>query len=81
MTQTWPEITEQLKQDRGWASVGGLGTLREKGRFGLWLCVRDHECAPVNDHFCFVFDQHTEEFIPWDTANSLGLERSCSIRR
>ncbi len=83
MPMPWPQISEQLRSNRAWAAYGGLGKLMEAGRFETWLCVREHECCISGEvpHFCFVYDEQTKAFVPWDAAVNLGLSVACSARR
>ncbi len=84
LNMSWPEINQLLRNNRDWATQGGLGNLREKGRFGTWICVKQHACSVLTDdvpYFCFVYDEVKRTFIPWDTAQNLGLTYLCPARR
>ena len=83
LNKTWTEINQHLRNNHDWATQGGLGDLRERGRVGTWLCVKQHACSVSGDvpHFCFVYNEVARTFIPWDTAQNLGLTYLCPARR
>ena len=43
------------------------------------MCVRDDACALGGDYFfCYVFDEDTNLFVPWDQNFNLNLFRAKS---
>ncbi len=86
LQDTWPQITEKLRVDPQCMTTGGLGRLMERGHFEIWVCERDNECStPDLDGlvvpFCFVYNEVSQVFVPWDNAAHLGLSQACSAGR
>jgi len=80
--RTWGQL--YLAYERKGANpafvTGGLGPLMTKDKFEVWVCLRGHPClleAGVNpapaDLMCFVYDEASRRFIPWDKQSSLNL--------
>ena len=80
-TRSWTQI---LAERRGAATIadrytsGGLGTLGIKGRFGIWVCWRNHPCvgavgAAAGDRMCYVKNMVTDEWHPWGLNSVLQL--------
>jgi len=50
----------------------------EAPRFETYVCIKNHPCSqlmgePELGAFCFVMDKEQGTFIPWATANDLGI--------
>ena len=57
--------------------TGGLGNLsvvNESGDYQVWVCVLDDACSLGGDYFfCYVFEENTRRFVPWDENLRLNL--------
>ncbi|EKX55234.1 hypothetical protein GUITHDRAFT_99015 [Guillardia theta CCMP2712] len=54
--------------------TGGMGAFLIPGSMEVWLCAKHHPCAMANQHFCFVYDEVKESFVPWyPNLSSLDL--------
>jgi len=71
---SWPELRQQIKGGGLQAKIGGLGQLLIPGEYEVWICVFDDACALGGDwYFCYVHEETTEKFVPWDQHFNLRL--------
>ena len=56
--------------------MGGLGDLLIVNEYESWICVFDDPCSLGGDYFfCYVFQETSERFVPWDQHYNLKLFR------
>ena len=68
---SWPDAL----QDKSLImKTGGLGNLIVEGKFEIWVCLHNDPCALGGDFFfCYVIDESTKTFVPWDQHSTLKL--------
>ena len=81
MSLRWAEINELVRIGKAYS--GGLGRSAVKNHYGdyqLWMCLRDwnftemRSCGVGFGQFaCFRFEERSEVFEPWGTAETLRI--------
>ena len=68
---SWPDAL----QDKSLImKTGGLGNLMVEGKYEIWVCLLKDPCALGGDFFfCYVIDESTKMFVPWDQHSTLKL--------
>eukprot|EP00282_Hemiselmis_andersenii_P022515 CAMPEP_0172017522 /NCGR_PEP_ID=MMETSP1041-20130122/11608_1 /TAXON_ID=464988 /ORGANISM="Hemiselmis andersenii, Strain CCMP439" /LENGTH=181 /DNA_ID=CAMNT_0012672555 /DNA_START=14 /DNA_END=556 /DNA_ORIENTATION=+ len=83
----WRVIAPLKAQGKMRFQTSGLGRMSTPD-VSTWVCVEGHECAggavagAPSSHFCFVYHDKTERFIPWGTALETKLVHNttrCSV--
>jgi len=73
---SWEVITQQLVEGTVKFHTGSLNVLTTP-EVKAWVCVEGHECASVAganaSHFCFVYHEVEERFVPWGSEDETGL--------
>mmetsp|Transcript_43256 Transcript_43256/g.67754 ORF Transcript_43256/g.67754 Transcript_43256/m.67754 type:complete len:383 (-) Transcript_43256:178-1326(-) len=69
----WKEITSQMEMYPNRFCTGGLGQIMENGVKEVWLCDKQHPCAPGQDAMCFKYHEIDEEFMEWGLNSELKL--------
>ena len=76
---SWADMRRRADEGSLVIKTGGLGKLMVLGKYESWVCVRDDACALAGDYFfCYVFDEDTNLFVPWDQNFNLNLFRAKS---
>ena len=71
---SWQELRQQYKAGSLKARTGGLGNLLIVNEYESWVCVFDDMCSLGGDYFfCYVFQETSETFVPWDQHFNLKL--------
>ena len=74
---SWADMRRRLDEGSLVIKTGGLGKLMVLEEYEAWVCVRDDACAlGGDDFFCYVFNEATSVFVPWDQNSKLKLFRS-----
>ena len=74
---SWADMRRRLDEGSLVIKTGGLGKLTVPGEYESWVCVHDDACAlGADDFFCYVFNEATSLFVPWDQNSKLKLFRS-----
>ena len=74
---SWADMRRRLDEGSLVIKTGGLGKLMVLEEYESWVCVRDDACAlGGDDFFCYVFNEATSLFVPWDQNSKLKLFRS-----
>jgi len=61
--------------------TGGLGNLIEEGKYETWVCLLNDPCALRGDfYFCYVIDESTKTFVPWDQHSTLKLFQTQDLK-
>ena len=79
LLESWADMRRRADEGSLVIKTGGLGKLMVLGKYESWVCVRDDACALGGDYFfCYVFDEATNLFVPWDQNFNLNLFREKS---
>ena len=71
---SWADMRRRLDEGSLVIKTGGLGKLTVPGEYESWVCVHDDACAlGTDDFFCYVFNEATSLFVPWDQNSKLKL--------
>ena len=71
---SWQELDQKIKTGAVNVKMGGLGKLLVPDRYEVWICVFDDACALGGDwYFCYVLDETSKKFVPWDQNFNLNL--------
>ena len=74
---SWRDMRRQIKAGSLKVITGGLGRLIVEGEYEVWVCAHKDPCALGGDFFfCYVFQEKTHKFVPWDQHYMLHLFQS-----
>lgn len=74
---SWRDMRQEMKTGSLRVFKGGLGGLLVEGEYEVWVCAHKDPCALGGDFFfCYVFQEKTHEFVPWDQHYNLHLFQS-----
>jgi len=65
-TLSWKQISLNITAlENGDVITGGVGKFLIPETMEVWLCVRHHPCSIQDEHFCYVYDEKQQVFVPW----------------
>ena len=71
---SWEDMRVRRREGSLTVKTGGLGNLVVAGEYEAWVCVYDDACGLAGDYFfCYVFEETTLSFVPWDQHYNLRL--------
>ncbi len=71
---SWADMRRRLDEGSLVIKTGGLSKLMVPEEYESWVCVHDDACAlGGDDFFCYVFNEATSLFVPWDQNSKLKL--------
>lgn len=71
---SWTDMRARRRNGSLKVKMGGLGELMVEGEYESWVCVYDDACSlGGDDYFCYVFQERTLQFIPWDQHFNLRI--------
>ena len=74
---SWRDMRRQIKAGSLRVFTGGLGGLMVEGEYEVWVCAHKDPCALGGDFFfCYVLQEQTQRFVPWDQHYMLHLFQS-----
>ena len=70
----WSDLRNQMRAGSLVLFTGGLGLLMIEDEYEAWVCPRGDPCALGGDRFfCYVYNEQTAKFVPWDQHFNLNL--------
>lgn len=71
---SWEDMRTRRRDGSLTVKAGGLGNLMVAGEYEAWVCVHDDACGLAGDYFfCYIFEETTSSFVPWDQHYNLRL--------
>ena len=74
VVDSWSDLRQKFAEGSLVMKTGGLGTLSVAHEYEVWVCFLDDACSLGGDYFfCYVFEENTQTFVPWDQHFKLKL--------